>query len=173
MPSNLVENGYLLSWFQNSVISDNSYDCEKTCNESDLYMFGLDDFYHFSQQLAQRNFSIHENVTKTNEFVNLCTTVEFDFATRTWIGWIPEIAQFKNLKWIRLNQIDFFKFKKGSRIHPRHGLIEQHLSTINSLRNGIPRLVLCGITTVAYHRYNHFNRSLLSSSFESMSMGLF
>jgi len=86
MPSNLVENGYLLSWFQNSVISDNSYDCEKTCNESDLYMFGLDDFYHFSQQLAQRNFSIYENVTKTNEFVNFCTNVEFDFATRTWIG---------------------------------------------------------------------------------------
>ena len=70
-----------------------------------------------------------------------------------------------------LNQFHFFELKNVPEFIL--GLIEQHLSTINSLRNGRPRLVLCGITTVAYHRYNHFNRSLLPSSFESMSMGLF
>ena len=112
MPSNLVENGYLLSWFQNSEMSQNSFACKKTCNESGLYMFGLDDFYHFSQQLVKRNFSIHENVTKTNEFINFCTDVEFDFATRTWIGWIPEIAQFWNfwqvIYWISFTEFSFF-----------------------------------------------------------------
>ena len=74
-----------------------------------------------------------------------------------------------------LNQFHWVQFFFELKNDPEFilGLIEQHLSTINSLKNGRTRLALCGITTVAYHRYNHFNRSLLPSSFESMSMGLF
>ena len=86
MPSSYIENGYLFSWFQNFGITENSYDCEKTCFDGDLNMFGLNDFYHFSQQLTKRNFSMDDNVTNTNEFANFCTNVEFDFSTRSWIG---------------------------------------------------------------------------------------
>ena len=86
MPNSYIENGYLFSWFQNFGITENSYDCEKTCFNGSLSMFGLDDFYHFSQQLVERNFSVDDNGNNTNEFANFCTNVEFDFSTRSWIG---------------------------------------------------------------------------------------
>ena len=84
---NCTKNGHALSCFENFGRINNTHDCKKNCYENNLRIFGLIDFYHFTDQLLEKNLlQSRENDTKSTNVVNICTDIKFNFQSRTWIG---------------------------------------------------------------------------------------